>query len=49
MQDHINYVRSRRMPDTEAVGVSIRDAMKLIRAVLECNRKWTFSHANQKR
>jgi choline dehydrogenase-like flavoprotein len=42
LQDHIDYVQSWRVPnDTETVGISLRGAVKLARAIFEWNRKRT--------
>jgi choline dehydrogenase len=42
LQDHIDYVQSWRVPsNTETVGVSLRGALKLARAMLEWRRKRT--------
>jgi choline dehydrogenase len=42
LQDHIDYVQSWRVPShTETVGVSLRGASKLIRAIFEWKRKRT--------
>ena len=42
LQDHIDYVQSWRVPnDTETVGISLRGAVKLARAVVEWNKTRT--------